>query len=82
MAGAEATLRAAEEAWAEGAAALADKVALLRGLMRKYSGPADPAGELVALLASGHLSNAMHQFLSANLGAPLAPSGLQTPHVH
>ena len=68
-AGAEATLRAAEEAWAEGAAALAEKVALLRGLMRKHSGPADPAGELLALLTGGRLSHAMHQFLSANLGA-------------
>ena len=76
VAGAEATLRAAEDAWAEGAAALAEKVALLRGLMRKHSGPADPAGELLALLTSGRLSHAMHQFLSANLGALPRAHGL------
>ena len=76
VAGAEATLRAAEDAWAEGAAALAEKVALLRGLMRKHSGPADPAGELLALLTSGRLSHAMHQFLSANLGALPHAQGL------
>ena len=78
-AGVEVTLRAAADAWAEGAAAVAERLAQLRGLMRKYSGPADPAAELLALLACGRLSNALHQFLSANLGArpPLtgAPGG-------
>ncbi|KAK9841963.1 hypothetical protein WJX81_001494 [Elliptochloris bilobata] len=68
LSGAEVTLRAASEAWAEGVVAVADKVVLLRGLMRKHSGPADPVAELLALLACGHVSNAMHQFLSANLG--------------
>jgi len=71
----EATLKAAEEAWAEGAAAVADKLALLCELMRKFSGPDDPAEELLALLACGHLSNAMHQFLSANLGAASSQCG-------
>jgi len=72
-AGVEVTLRAAADAWAEGAAAVAERLAQLRGLMRKYSGPADPAAELLALLACGRLSNALHQFLSANLGAPPPP---------
>lgn len=80
MAGVEATLKAAEEAWAEGAAAVADKLALLRGLMRKHSGPDDPATELLALLACGHLSSAMHQFLSANLGAPSPQCGSEDGH--
>ena len=74
-AGVEVTLRAAADAWAEGAAAVAERLAQLRGLMRKYSGPADPAAELLALLACGRLSNALHQFLSANLGAPPPPGG-------
>lgn len=67
--GAESSLAGAEQQWNDAMKAIDDKLQAARKLMHDHGKEdANPRDEFKALLASGVLSPAMHQFLTSTLG--------------
>ncbi|KAL3132551.1 hypothetical protein ABBQ32_009090 [Trebouxia sp. C0010 RCD-2024] len=66
---AESSLAGAEQQWNDAMKVIEDKLQAVRKLMRDHGKEvASPKEEFMALLASGALSPAMHQFLTSTLG--------------
>lgn len=70
-AGAQQAVAAAGREWGDAAAAATERTEALQGLLRDNMAGGSPEGELRRLLASGGLSPALHQWLTASLGVPI-----------
>lgn len=66
--GAREAVAAAGREWGDAAAAVAERVAALQGLLRDNMDAGTPAAELRRLLASGAVSAPLRQWLTASLG--------------
>eukprot|EP00897_Mesotaenium_endlicherianum_P010443 jgi/Mesen1/9427/ME000618S08823 len=68
LAAAEGHLAAMRRCWAEGRAALPGRLHILSTLLKDHGSSAEPAEELLAMLAGGTASPALHLFLASTVG--------------
>lgn len=59
--------------WAEARHSFGQQMLALESLLRDHDSDSGPREEMLRLLAGGSLGAAMHQFLSASLGAARPP---------